>query len=197
VKVTVALQPDVVALDAPPDGSGLSALEEIRRLNPTVPIIFITNSGTSDMAIESMRLGAMDCLGTPLDMAKIRDVIGQAIGISKSIRETDANDESTIAYAASAETTSTDALIGHSQAMQEVYKAIGRVADQNINVLIRGESGTGKELVARAIHQHSNRSAKKFFAVNCAAIPEALLEIVEAGGVMPYRNGFQAKRPAA
>src|SRR5208337_526781 len=71
---------------------------------------------------------------------------------------------------------SADALIGNSPAMQEVYKAIGRIADQNINVLIRGESGTGKELVARAIHQHGNRAGKKFLAVNCAAIPEALLE---------------------
>src|SRR5208283_4272255 len=73
-------------------------------------------------------------------------------------------------------TTSSDALIGHCAAMQEVYKAIGRVAGQNINVLIRGESGTGKELVARAIHQHSTRVGKKFLAVNCAAIPESLLE---------------------
>src|SRR5208337_44971 len=71
---------------------------------------------------------------------------------------------------------SADALIGNSPAMQEVYKAIGRIADQNINVLIRGESGTGKELVARAIHQHSTRVGKKFLAVNCAAIPESLLE---------------------
>src|SRR5208283_1194977 len=73
-------------------------------------------------------------------------------------------------------TTSSDALIGHCAAMQEVYKAIGRVAGQNINVLIRGESGTGKELVARSIHQHSHRAGKKFLAVNCAAIPESLLE---------------------
>ena len=175
-KATAALQPDVVVLDTLPDGSGLSALEEIRRLNPTVPVIFITTSGTSDMAIESMRLGAMDYLGKPLDMEKIREVIGQAIGISRSIRETGGSDESALAEAALAEATSADALIGHSPAMQEVYKAIGRVADQHVNVLIRGESGTGKERIARAIHRHSNRAAEKYLAVNCAAIPEALLE---------------------
>ena len=88
LRVTAELQPDVVVLDTLSDGSGLSALEEIRRSNPTVPIIFITNSGTSDLAIESMRLGAMDYLGTPLDRAKIRDVIDQAIGISRSMRKT-------------------------------------------------------------------------------------------------------------
>jgi two-component system nitrogen regulation response regulator GlnG len=175
-KATAALQPDVVVLDTLPDGSGLSALEEIRRLNPTVPVIFITTSGTSEMAIESMRLGAMDYLGKPLDMEKIREVIGQAIGISRSIRETGGSDESALAEAALAEATSADALIGHSPAMQEVYKAIGRVADQRVNVLIRGESGTGKERIARAIHRHSNRAAEKYLAVNCAAIPEALLE---------------------
>ena len=81
-----------------------------------------------------------------------------------------------IADTAIGEGTPQDELIGNSPAMQEVYKAIGRVADQNINVLIRGESGTGKERVARAIHRHSNRAAEKFLAVNCAAIPEALLE---------------------
>jgi two-component system nitrogen regulation response regulator GlnG len=175
-KATAALQPDVVVLDSLPDGSGLSALEEIRRLSPTVPIVFITTSGTSEMAIESMRLGAMDYLGKPLDMEKIRDVIGQAIGISRSIRETGGGDELGLVEAARAEATSADALIGNSPAMQEVYKAIGRVADQHVNVLIRGESGTGKERVARAIHRHSNRAAGKYLAVNCAAIPEALLE---------------------
>ena len=159
-----------------PDGNGLTAFEEIRRLNPAVPIVFITASGTSETAIESMRFGAMDYLSKPLDMAKIREVIGQAVGISKRMRETGTPDESEGTDTATAAVTSSDALIGNSPAMQAVYKAIGRVADQNINVLIRGESGTGKELIARAIHQHSNRAVKKFLAVNCAAIPEALLE---------------------
>ncbi len=178
VKIAAALRPDVVVLDVIlPDQSGLSAYEEIRRLNPAVPIVFVTAAGTSDTAIESMRLGAMDYLSKPLDMANVREVIGQAIGISQRMRETVAKDESrSNGAASSAEASSSDALIGSSPGMQAVYKAIGRVADQNVNVLIRGESGTGKERIARAIHQHSNRAAKKFLAVNCAAIPEALLE---------------------
>jgi len=178
VKITADLKPDVVVLDVfLPDQSGLSAYEEIRRQSAVTPIVFITASGTSDTAIESMRLGAMDYLSKPLDMARIREVIGQALAISKLMRVPVANGETSAAgTSGAAGATSSDALIGHCPAMQEVYKAIGRVAGQNINVLIRGESGTGKELVARAIHQHSTRVGRRFLAVNCAAIPEALLE---------------------
>ncbi len=174
VKAIAELQPDVVVLDMVlPDTTGLSILGDIRQHNPTIPVVLITAAGTSDTAIESMRLGAMDYLAKPLDMAKIREVVGQAIGISQSIRETGENGESAFP---TSETATANGMIGKCPAMQEVYKAIGRIADQNINVLIRGESGTGKELIARAIHQHSARSGKKFMAVNCAAIPEALLE---------------------
>ncbi len=178
VRLTTEVRPDVVVLDIMlPDQSGLSAYEEIRRQNATVPIVFITASGTSDTAIESMRLGAMDYLSKPLDMAKIREVVGQAMSISNLIKESVVPDGAENSDTASPPgATSTDALIGHCTAMQDVYKAIGRVAGQNINVLIRGESGTGKELVARAIHQHSTRVGKEFLAVNCAAIPESLLE---------------------
>ena len=180
VAATAKLLPDVVVLDIVlPDQSGLTAYEEIRRQNPAIPIIFITAAGSSDTAIESMRFGAMDYLSKPLDLVKVREVIGQAIGISHQIRASESSDESHAAKAAATASNaavSNNVLIGHGPAMQEVYKAIGRVADQNINVLIRGESGTGKELVARAIHQHSHRAARNFLAVNCAAIPEALLE---------------------
>jgi two-component system nitrogen regulation response regulator GlnG len=108
-------------------------------------------------------------------MAKIREVIGQAVRISARIRMNGTRDDHEEAEGAVA-TANSATLLGNCPAMQEVYKAIGRVAGQNINVLIRGESGTGKELVARAIHQHSDRADKKFLAVNCAAIPESILE---------------------
>ncbi len=177
VRVAGESCPDVVVLDIfLPDQSGLAACEEIHRLNPAIPIVFITASQTPDTAIESMRLGAMDYLNKPLDMAKIREVVGHAVGISKLIHVTAANGEAGSVDAASPPPTSAETMIGRCSAIQEVYKAIGRIADQNVNVLIRGESGTGKELVARAIHQHSLRAAKKFLAVNCAAIPESLLE---------------------
>ncbi|MGO8753460.1 MAG: sigma-54-dependent transcriptional regulator [Thermoguttaceae bacterium] len=178
LKAMSELQPDVVVLDILlPDQSGLSVYEGIRRQNPAIPILFVTGSGTSDTAIESMRLGAMDYLSKPLDMVKIREVIGQAMAISDLMRVTVARNGSENGNAASpAGATSSDALIGHCPTMLEVYKAIGRVTGQHISVLVRGESGTGKELVARAIHQHSARAGRKFLAVNCAAIPESLLE---------------------
>ena len=165
--------PDVVILDiALPDQSGLESFERIQKLDPTIPVIFITASGTSDTAIEAMRLGALDYLLKPLDMEKVRELVAQALRIRRfthvpvRVHEEDEDD-------AAAEA---DLLIGHCPAMQEVYKAVGRVAQQNVHALIRGESGTGKELVARAIYQHGPRSTKPFLAVNCAAIPETLLE---------------------
>ena len=177
LKAVDQLQPDVVVLDIVlPDGNGLTVFEEIRRRDAAIPVIFVTASGTSDTAIESMRLGALDYLSKPIDAAKIRDVVGQAIRISKRMRMGAAESETENGEDAGVGLASSDLLIGNSPAMQEVYKAIGRLADQNINVLIRGESGTGKELVARAIHQHSKRGKKRFLAVNCAAIPESLLE---------------------
>ena len=172
-----------------PDGSGLTALEQIRQSNPEVPVVLITASGASEMAIESTRLGAMDFLTAPLDAEKVREVIGQAIRISRRIRlngnghghrddhHSDDHHSSEASAASIAPPSAASAtLLGASAAMQEVYKAIGRVAGQNISVLISGESGTGKELVARAIHQHSHRAKGKFLAVNCAAITESLLE---------------------
>ncbi len=190
VSLTRQLQPDVIVLDVVlPDQSGLSTYDEIRRLSSTTPIIFITAAGTSDTTIESIQRGAMDYLRKPLDMAKIREVIDRALAIGNMARATAAEaghprsgsaataDSVSDPLRASADgTRAPQALIGRGPRMQEVYKAIGRVADQNINVLIRGESGTGKELIAHSIHQHSSRAAEKFLAVNCAAIPEALLE---------------------
>jgi two-component system nitrogen regulation response regulator GlnG len=165
-------QPDVVILDIVlPDQSWLASFAQIQKLDPTIPVILITAAGTSDTAITAMRLGALDYLLKPLDIEKVRDVVAQGLRIRRfthvpvRVNETDASDA-----------TEADLLIGRCPAMQEVYKAIGRVAQKNVHALIRGESGTGKELVARAIYQHGPRSAKPFLAVNCAAIPETLLE---------------------
>jgi DNA-binding NtrC family response regulator len=135
----------------------------------------VTVARSSDSAIEAMRHGAYDYLLKPIDLQKLDRVITEALKVSRLMRE-----PATI-VPAGAETPPDEelpgeAIIGCCPGMQEAYKAIGRVADQTFPVLITGESGTGKELVARAIYQHGPRAKAPFLALNCAAIPENLLE---------------------
>ena len=165
-------QPDVIVLDVMlPDESGLETFERIHRCDARVPIVVISASGASDVAIEAMKLGAFDYLIKPLDFPEVRKLIDKALEIRRLMSVP-------VQFAESKSNTPerNDLLVGQCAAMQDVYKSIGRVAAQNATVLIRGESGTGKELIARAIYQHSPRKDGKFLAVNCAAIPEALLE---------------------
>lgn len=165
-------QADAVVLDVVlPDRSGLDVFREIRVLDPRLPVIFMTAGGTSDTAIEAMKLGAFEYLLKPLDFPKVRAVIERALATRRLMC-----DPVTLSLKASESATPGNVLIGRAPAMQEVYKAVGRVAPQMVTVLVRGESGTGKELVARAVYQHSRRSAGPFLVVNCAAIPETLLE---------------------
>ena len=117
-----------------------------------------------------MKRGAHDYLFKPLDLARLNDVIVQALELGRQMREP------AIVTETPPEEDRGDAIIGRCPAMAEVYKSIGRVAAQDVIVLITGESGTGKELVARAIYQHSGRARGPFLAINCAAIPEHLLE---------------------
>jgi two-component system nitrogen regulation response regulator GlnG len=166
-------RPDAVILDINlPDQSGLAAYSELRQIDARVPVLFITGLGTTDQAIEAMKLGAFDFLLKPLDIKTLREQVGRAFEISRLMRVP--------ALVAGPEPAAADAgadvLVGRCPAMQEVYKAIGRVAPQNVTVLVLGESGTGKELVARAVYQHSRRAGRPFLAINCAAIPETLLE---------------------
>ena len=164
-------RPDVVLLDVRlPDKSGLDAFVEIHELDPKLPVILMTAFSTSDVAIEAMRRGAFEYLTKPLDLRHLRFVIQRALELRQlnvNQNETDHSDEFSV---------SPDSMIGNSPIMQDVFKSIGRVSATNVNVLILGESGTGKELVAQAIHSFSDRRDKPFVAVNCAAIPEALLE---------------------
>ncbi|NLF70290.1 MAG: sigma-54-dependent Fis family transcriptional regulator [Candidatus Anammoximicrobium sp.] len=164
-------QPDAVITDIRlPDMSGIEVLQQFREWDPKVPVILITGHGTAETAIEAMRLGAYDYLLKPLDPERLAELVRRALEMSRLMRvpakvpdEAAADDRA-------------DVLVGRCPAMQEVFKAIGRVAPQNVTVLILGESGTGKELVARAIYNYSRRAEGKFLAVNCAAIPETLLE---------------------
>ncbi len=163
---------DVVLLDIELPGlSGLEAFRRIQQLDGKLPVIFITGGGTSDTAIEAMKLGAYDYLLKPLNLTEVEQLVGKAIKIRRlmSVRVEVEEDEV-------APDDQGEQIVGRSPAMQQVFKSIGRVASQNVTVLIRGESGTGKELVARAIYQHSARAEGPFLAVNCAAIPEHLLE---------------------
>jgi two-component system nitrogen regulation response regulator GlnG len=163
--------PDVIILDVHlPDMTGLEALRTLRSVDARSPVIFITGKSTTDTAIEAMKLGAYEYLLKPLELAQLRQVVDRALAISRLMHVP--------AVVADAEQVDdrADAIVGRCPAMQEVYKLIGRVAEQDVTVLISGESGTGKELVARAIYQHSRRAKGPFLAINCAAIPEQLLE---------------------
>jgi DNA-binding NtrC family response regulator len=164
-----ATSPDVVLLDLRlPDQSGLAVFEQIRDIDARIPVIFVTSSSTTDTAIEAMKRGAFNYLRKPLDFDQLHDVVYEALDVASRMKSRVALDDDADASA--------DGFIGSSKPMLEVCKEIGRVASQAFPVLLTGESGTGKELVARAIYQHSARSRASFFALNCAAIPEALLE---------------------
>jgi two-component system nitrogen regulation response regulator GlnG len=162
---------DVILLDVRlPDLSGLEVYQRIRQIDARIPVIFITATTAADTAIEAMQQGAYDYLFKPLDPQQLRRVVRQALELSRLMCEPAAVAETL------PEEDRGDAIIGCCPAMREVYKAIGRVARQNVPVLITGESGTGKELVARAIYQYSARARAPFHTLNCAAIPENLLE---------------------
>jgi DNA-binding NtrC family response regulator len=162
--------PDVVLLDLHlPDRPGLEVYRGIRAIDARIPVIFITTAKTAEAAIEAVKHGAFDYLHKPLDLEQLSRVVAEALEVARMrvpVRLAEAP----------AHTDGNGAMLGASTKMLEIYKAIGRVAAQDVTVLITGESGTGKELVARAIYQHSARSKAPFLALNCAAIPENLLE---------------------
>ena len=171
IQLAAEQSPEVILLDIKLGTlSGLDVFHELRRIDPRSLIIFITGFGTTDTAIEAMKLGAYDYLTKPLEAQHLKRVVEQAIAISRLAHVPTIIDEG------DRPEDRPDRLIGSSSAMQTVCKQIGRVAPQNVNVLILGESGTGKELVARAIYHHSRRRQAPFLAMNCAAIPESLLE---------------------
>ncbi len=153
-----------------PGMDGLTALERIRDLRPDVYVVVMTAHGSMDTAIKAMQRGAYDYLNKPFDLDEVLLLTERALAASRLTQE--------VARLRTGlqEVREFSALIGRHPRMQDVYKAIGRIAGTDVTVLLRGESGTGKELVAGAIHHYSRRSGRPFVAVSCAAIPGTLLE---------------------
>jgi two-component system nitrogen regulation response regulator GlnG len=186
-------RPDVVVLDINLAGeSGLELFRRIHQVDPKVPVIFVTGHGTADTAIEAMRLGAYEYLLKPLELDQLTDLVERAFAISRLMRVPATLPAESMGEAQ--QQGGSDAFIGRCGAMQAVFKQIGRVAPQDVTVLVLGESGTGKELVARAIYHYSRRSEGPFLAINCAAIPETLLESELFGHEKGAFTGADRKR---
>lgn len=171
LEMVAAKRPDLVIMDVRlPGMSGLEAFLEMKRIDSKIPVIVMTAFGTTDTAIEATKMGAFDYVLKPFEIPEMLSLIDRAMESGRFMRAKVEVDPSSSPWPTG------EALVGRSKAMQEVYKAIGRVAPTDATVLIRGESGTGKELVARAIYQHSSRADRPFLVINCVAIPETLLE---------------------
>jgi nitrogen regulation protein NR(I) len=179
---------DLVILDiCLPQMSGLDALARIKRLRPVLPVIVMTGRGTTDTAIEATKRGAFEYQLKPFEPLEMLETIAKALEGARLMKgRVDLGPETA--------EPSAEAMIGRSPAMQQVYKAVGRVAQTDVTVLIRGETGTGKELVTRAIYQHSLRSGMPLTVVNCAALPETLLESELFGHECGAFTGAVARR---
>jgi two-component system nitrogen regulation response regulator GlnG len=150
--------------------SGLETLRRIREIDSKLLVILMTAYGTTQTAIEAMKLGAYDYLLKPFDVPKLKAIIAGALKTALDMKQV-------VSYEPLLESEDYEVgIVGRSEPMQKVFKLIGQLAGSDATALITGESGTGKELVARAIYHHSERSGKPFLAINCAAIPEQLLE---------------------
>ena len=171
LKLLPKFKPDLVLMDIRMGGiSGMETLRRIRQIDSKQLVILMTAYGTTQTAIEAMKLGAYDYLLKPFDIPKLKEVVANAFKAARDMKQV-------VSYQPLLEKEDYEqGIIGRSEPMQQVFKLIGQLAASDATALITGESGTGKELVARAIYHHSNRHQQPFLAVNCAAIPEQLLE---------------------
>ena len=161
-------EPDVIITDIRMPGTdGLALLKEVQTVHPHLPVIIMTAYADLDRAVAAFRGGAFEYMPKPFDVDDVINIVRRALrksaaGVAVEVEPVD--------------TTPVPEIIGSSAPMQEVFRAIGRLSNSNMTVLLTGESGTGKELVARALHRHSPRASKPFIALNTAAIPRDLLE---------------------
>ncbi|MGK5062737.1 nitrogen regulation protein NR(I) [Janthinobacterium sp. LB3P112] len=165
-----------------PGASGLELLQTVKSRFPGLPVIIITAFSDLDSAVAAFQGGAFEYLAKPFDIDKAVELIRRAL--EESLRETSVESGPS----------ETPEILGQAPAMQEVFRAIGRLSQSNVTVLITGESGSGKELVARALHKHSPRAAQSFIALNTAAIPKDLLESELFGHERGAFTGAQTTR---
>src|SRR5213594_2282052 len=171
LKLIPNVRPDLVIMDVRMGGiSGLETLRRLRQNDARLPVIMMTAYGTTQTAIEAMKLGAYDYLLKPFDVPRLKQLAAEALQASRAMKQV-------VSYEPLLESEDYDlGIVGRCEAMQNVFKLIGQLSASDATALITGESGTGKELVARAIYSHSRRAEQPFLAINCAAIPENLLE---------------------
>lgn len=165
-----------------PGESGLELLQHIKGIQPGLPVIVMTAFSDLDSAVAAFQGGAFEYLAKPFDLDKAVELIRRAL--EESLRESDGEQAAA----------DTPEILGQAAAMQDVFRAIGRLSQSNVTVLITGESGTGKELVARALHKHSPRASQPFIALNTAAIPKDLLESELFGHERGAFTGAQSTR---
>jgi nitrogen regulation protein NR(I) len=166
--------PDLILMDIKmPGQSGMEVLKEIKRIDPKTLVIMMTAYGTTETAIAAMKYGAFDYIIKPFPIPQMKELVEKAISLRKLMKEQ-------VTYARREDEKQVEGkeerIVGASPKMQDIYKLVGQISQSDITVLLRGESGTGKELLARAIYHHSLRSNQTFLPINCAAIPDTLLE---------------------
>ncbi len=173
-RIVATQHPNAAIIDIVlPGRSGLEILSSIKKIDPGIAVIMISGHNNTKYAIEAMKSGAYDFLTKPLDLVKLKSILAKALEcnqLSRKVHYTKADEPEKL------DDSNADLMIGSSPEMIEIWKMVGKVAQTDATVLIQGESGTGKELLARAIYNNSRRMNRPFMAVNCAAIPENLLE---------------------